>query len=149
MKKVISIIIFFLIVLAVIIILIINQKNKKIEIPDNPNLKISIDYVLAPTLNYYFYEDTIIEKEHGVGNLPSGPVETLEITKYYFKERIDLTELNEFLNKCPKKESGSLDITLKNGESYDIDFNEKEEILEKIKKIIDQAYKKEYSTNKN
>ena len=60
--KKILIIVFFVLCISIVAIAIY-YKTSTIEIPDNPNLKISIDYMSAPSLifTYYFYDDAIIE----------------------------------------------------------------------------------------
>lgn len=147
------------IVLVLGVIFIIWQSNKRIKIPDNPNLKISIDYFSTPSSieTYYFYDYNIIKSSYTGGVLASGVSSSNNITKYYFKNQLDLNELIEFLNKFPKDESGRVAITLKDGTSYTInDKNSTEdghingilspthaEVFGEIIKIIDNSYKEE------
>ena len=160
MKKHKKILIIVFSVLCISIIAIaIYYKTSTIEIPNNPNLKISIDYMTAPSLisTYYFYDDAIIKTSHSGGFLPNGPVSSTSTTKYYFNEKIDLSELRNSINKFPKDTSGinSVEITEKDGITYSIDDlnipngNSSEitsasgELLIEIRKITDNAIRKQ------
>ena len=156
--KKILIIVFFVLCISIVAIAIY-YKTSTIEIPDNPNLKISIDYMSAPSLifTYYFYDDAIIETSHGGGLLPNESVLSTSTTKYYFNEKIDLSELKNFIDKIPRDTSGRnlVEITEKDGITYSIDDlnipngNSSEitlahgELLAEIMKITDNAIRKQ------
>ena len=122
----------------------------------NPNLKISIDYMSTPSfiITYYFYDDTIIETSYSGGVLPTGPVSSTSTTKYYFNNKIDLTNLKNFINQIPKDTSnnkyGLVEVTEKDGTTYYIDdLNNSselslahEELLTEIMNITDNAVQK-------
>jgi len=158
-------IVLLLIILAIVLVLFWN--NRKIEVPDNPELIVALDFMTAPSseYTYYFSENTIIEKYYSGGVLSTGPVSSESITKYYFKENIDLTSLIEFLNKYDKVENKNdyeeITVTIKGGDSYCIEtstVDEKtglkvssntitHEIWDEILKITDKAYKTEEFLN--
>jgi len=126
-------------------------KFSTITIPDNPNLKISINNFTEPSYieTYYFYDDTVIDISCSSGVLPDGPKSSTTITKYYFNEKIDITELKSFIEKMPIDTSSmpSVQITEKNGETYYIDDSDDTtklsiihaKLIAEIRKITDQA----------
>ena len=156
-KHKIILIVFFILCISIIGI-ILYSKNSTIEIPDNPNLKISIDYMSAPslTITYYFYDDSIIRTSYCGGVLSSGPVSSTSTTKYYFTEAIDLSELKNFINSIPidTTDMKLVEITEKDGTSYyidDLSVSDKEtsgltlahgELLTEITKITDKSFYK-------
>ena len=125
--------------------------QKEIEIPDNPNLKITIDYMSAPShiITYYFYDDSIIETNYSGGVLPSGPSSSTTTTKYYFTEEIDLTKLRNFIDGMPKVNKGLylIEVTEKDGTSYGIDV-ERIELLMEIMNITNKSIREEESKRK-
>lgn len=159
-NKVVVVCLFIIIILIVVLILF--NKIKKIEIPDNPNLKIEVDMGGAPVsiITYYFYDDSIIETSYSGGVLSTGPVSYTITTKYHFNEKVDLTELMEFLNQFSKNtdDIGDIRVTLDSGESYFIDENSFAdyngvrvplEICTRIFRITDKAYKKDSYEERN
>ena len=157
-KKTIIICIVVLIVTIIIGLYFWKRNTSTIYIPPNPNLKISIEYLSAPSviITYYFYDDTIIETSYRGGILSTGPVSSTSTTKYYFNNKIDLTNLKNFINKIPRDTSnnGLIEVTEKDGTTYYIDdlsiTNEKSsglslahgELLTEIMKITDNAVRK-------
>ena len=153
-----TLIIIFSVICISIIAFIIYFKTSTIHIPPNPNLKISIDYMSAPSLiiTYYFYDDTIIETSHSGGVLPTGPVSATNTTKYYFNKKIDLTNLKNFINKIPRdtSDNGLVEVTEKDGTTYfinDLNVTNKKgsglllahgELLTEIMNITDNAVRK-------
>ncbi len=144
-KKIILLIfsIIFLIAISIFIYFKIN-----IDIPNDFNFKIYIDYNSAPFMSetYYFYNNTIIEKDYSSGVLPSGPSTSTTITKYYFIENIDLSELKNFLNTLPKDDSDYhlVEITKKDGTIYAVDDSHTSKFIHselwyEIKKIMDKS----------
>lgn len=160
MKKIKKVlIIIFSVFFVSIVAIAVYVRTSKIEIPNNQNLKISIDYMSAPSLifTYYFYDDTIIATSHSAGLLPSGPSVSTSTIKYYFNEKIDLSELKDFIDKIPRDTSNrtSVEITEKDGTTYGIDDSNitnknssgltlaHGELLAKITKITDKAIRKQ------
>lgn len=163
MKKIINkVVVCIFIIMILIVLLILFNKNKKIEIPDNPNLKIEVDMGFTPVsiITYYFYNDSIIETSYSGGVLPTGPVSNTTTTKYYFNEKVDLTELMDFINQFSKNtdDLGDIRVTLDSGESYFIDENSFTdyngvrvplEICTRIFRITDKAYKEDSYEERN
>jgi len=92
-----------------------------------------------------------------LGILPTGHSSSTSTTKYYFNEKIDLSELRNFIDKTPRDTSNKqlVEITEKNGTTYSInDFNDTNEnnsrltiahgeLLTEIRKITNQATRKQ------
>lgn len=149
LKKI--IIISLLVIITAIVIYSLISKSS-----NNPNLTISIsngeDIVHIKT--YYFYDDTITEENFYRSDIEEIPDST-DYTKYYFEEKISITDLKEFVDRFPREEKGTITVTSKkqektyiNGidycETVDDTQSASEAILEQIEKIINKASNMEY-----
>ena len=140
-KNINKVVVCLFIIIILIVVLILFNKIKKNEIPDNPNLKIEVDMGGTPVsiITYYFYDDSIIETSYSGGVLPTGPVSYTITTKYHFNEKVDLTELMEFLNKEIKNDYLSKKIIL-NFNHNDISSGSiTSSIKDKVVNIIDNC----------
>ena len=150
LKKIIIISILAIIITAIIIYALICKNS------NNPNFTISIregeDIVHIKT--YYFYDDTITEENFYRSDIEEIPDST-DYTKYYFEEKINITDLKEFVDRFPREEKGTITVTSKKQEKTyinGIDYCEtvddtqpaSQAILEKIENILNKASNMEY-----
>ena len=146
MKKLVIIIVIFLIVVLGYILFL------RLEIPENPELKISIEYNFEPKKIYYFYPKTVIETNN-TNFFVVGIVPYCEYTKYYFDNEIDLTLLVNYINTLQQDEYGKITITDNNGNTVVVtdnssanESNEKNQhtqLLEAIRGITSNAKNKQ------
>lgn len=152
-RKIIIIAVAIILVLVVAGVLYFNLIET--EIPEAYNLMVEIDWLAEPSNieTYYFFDDYIIESNFSSGVLADGVVTNETTTKYSFDEKVDLYELEKFIQEKPKETYAAVRVVEKNGNSYYIDDIDESnsnrlmishsELLNIISKITQKAYKKE------
>ncbi len=135
-------------ILILLIICLVFLKLRKIEIPNNYNLLITMNFYSKPstTTNYYFYDNDIIKYSKTTPALSVGVKVDTTTTKYSFKKKIDLSSLENVLNSYSHSEENSqsyIKIEYKNEKAYYINDNDAiKTLVSKIEEITKNSSKK-------